>query len=100
VLWLSRHELADLTPHTVTDLRVLRRLLVGDPVDHQSGLAVDSAEYHLGVTCLSAAVRTADRAAAVPVSAPLARQQTLVESADVVERQPRRGGRRLDVVRQ
>src|SRR6476660_1361815 len=52
--YLSRHELADLTPHTVTDLRVLRQLLVVDPVHHQSGLAVDSAEYHLGVTCVSA----------------------------------------------
>jgi len=90
--YLSRHELADLTPHTVTDLRVLRRLLVGDQVHHQCGLAVDSAEYHLGVTCISAAVRTADGAAAVAVSAPLARQQTLVESADVVRRSANRIG--------
>jgi DNA-binding IclR family transcriptional regulator len=85
--YLSRHELADLTPHTVTDLRVLRRLLVDE-----DGLAVDSAEYHLGVTCVSAAVRTADGAAAVAVSAPLARQRTLVESADVVRRSANRIG--------
>jgi len=90
--YLSRHELADLTPHTVTDLRVLRQLLAGDHVHHHSGLAVDSAEYHLGVTCVSAAVRTADGAAAVAVSAPLARQRTLVESADVVRRSANRIG--------
>jgi DNA-binding IclR family transcriptional regulator len=44
------------------------------------------------VTCISAAVRTADGAAAVAVSAPLARQQTLVESADVVRRSANRIG--------
>jgi len=85
--YLSRHELADLTPHTVTDRKVLRRLLAGDP-----GLAVDSGEYRLGVACVSAAIRTANGAAAVAVSAPLCRQQDLVDSADVLRRSANRIG--------
>jgi len=38
------------------------------------------------VTCVSAALRTADGAAAVAVSAPLARRETLMASADVLRR--------------
>jgi DNA-binding IclR family transcriptional regulator len=96
--YLSRHELADLTPHTVTDRTVLRRLLAADHTDKSGagndrgpGLALDSGEYSLGVACVSAAIRTAEGAAAVAVSAPLARQETLLASADVL----RRGANRI-----
>jgi DNA-binding IclR family transcriptional regulator len=84
--YLSRHELADLTPHTVTDPRVLRRQL-----GRHTGLAVDTGEYQLGMTCVSAAIRTDDGVAAVAVSAPLARRGQLMDSADVL----RRGANRI-----
>jgi len=47
--YLTRHELADLTPRTVTDRKVLRRLLLAerstaDPAAGDSGMAVDSEE--------------------------------------------------------
>ena len=84
--YLSRHELADLTPHTVTDPRVLRRQL-----GVHRGMAVDTGEYQLGVTCVSAAIRTDDGVAAVAVSAPLARRGQLMDSADVL----RRGANRI-----
>jgi IclR family transcriptional regulator, acetate operon repressor len=85
--YLSRHELADLTPRTVTDRAVLRRLLAADP-----GMAVDSGEYQVGLTCVSAAVRTEHGAAAVAVSAPMARQGALLESVDVLRRCANRVG--------
>ena len=84
--YLSRHELADLTPHTVTDPRVLRRQL-----GVHRGMAVDTGEYQLGVTCVSAAIRTDDGVAAVAVSAPLARRGQLMDAADVL----RRGANRI-----
>ena len=92
--YLSRHELADLTPHTVTDRRVLRRLLGEGRTasTSESGLAVDSGEYQIGVTCISAAIRTVDGVAAVAVSAPLSRQSTLVASADILRRSANRIG--------
>lgn len=91
--YLSGHELADLTPHTVTDRRVLRRQL-NRRRDDRSGLAVDTGEYQLGMTCVSAAVRTDDGIAAVAVSAPLARRGQLMDSADVL----RRGANRIGLV--
>lgn len=84
--YLNRHELADLTPHTVTDPRVLRRQL-----SRHSSLAVDTGEYQLGMTCVSAAIRTDDGVAAVAVSAPLSRRGQLMDSADVL----RRGANRI-----
>jgi DNA-binding IclR family transcriptional regulator len=96
--YLGRHELADLTPHTVTDRTVLRRLLAADRSEEKGavqdsglGLALDSGEYCLDVACVSAAIRTAYGVAAVAVSAPLARQGTLLASADVL----RRGANRI-----
>lgn len=87
--YLGRHELADLTPHTVTDRRVLRRQL-----GRHHGLAVDTGEYQLGMTCVSAAVRTEDGVAAVAVSAPLARRGQLMDRADAL----RRGANRIGLV--
>lgn len=84
--YLGRHELADLTPHTVTDRRVLRRQL-----GRHRGLAVDTGEYQLGTACVSAAVRTEDGVAAVAVSAPLARRGQLMDHADTL----RRGANRI-----
>lgn len=85
--YLARHDLADLTPMTVTDPRELRRQLASE-----QGVALDSGEYQLGVTCVSAAVRTAQGAAAVAVSAPMARQSALLESMDVLRRCANRVG--------
>jgi len=84
--YLNRHELADLTPHTVTDPRVLRRQL-----SRHGSLAVDTGEYQVGMTCVSAAIRTDDGVAAVAVSAPLSRRGQLMDSADVL----RRGANRI-----
>ncbi|HEY5879754.1 MAG TPA: IclR family transcriptional regulator C-terminal domain-containing protein [Nakamurella sp.] len=83
--YLNRHELADLTPHTVTDPMVLRRQL-DRPQSRDSGLAVDSGEYQLGTACVSAAIRTQEGAAAVAVSAPLARRRQLMDAAEVLRR--------------
>jgi DNA-binding IclR family transcriptional regulator len=54
-------------------------------------MAVDTGEYQLGVTCVSAAIRTDDGVAAVAVSAPLARRGQLMDAADVL----RRGANRI-----
>ncbi len=63
--YLACHPLADLTPRTVTDPRVLLHELAGS-VD----LAVDRGEYALGTACIAAAVALADGPVAVAVSVP------------------------------
>lgn len=84
--YLSSHQLADLTPRTVTDRSVLRQQLTG-----RTQLAVDSGEYHLGVVCVSAPVLTARGPAAVAVSASAEREAALLRDSAVL----RRGAERI-----
>jgi DNA-binding IclR family transcriptional regulator len=90
--YLARHQLADLTPRTVTDRAVLRHLLTD-----RTGLAVDAGEYHLGVVCVSAPIRTSSGIAAVAVSAPAEREHQLRRDSHVLRRGAERIGRALSL---
>jgi DNA-binding IclR family transcriptional regulator len=90
--YLARHPLADLTPRTVTDRTVLAHRLTDG-----SGLSVDAGEYHLGVVCVSAPIRTAAGIAAVAVSAPFEREQDLRQRGDLLRRGADRTGLALSV---
>lgn len=79
--YLTRHELADLTAHTITDPRVLARCLGG-----AAGLAVDREEYVLGTCCVAAAVPLAGTVAAVAVSVPATRLSAVVAAPSPVRR--------------
>lgn len=76
--YLARHELADLTPYTLTDRRsLLRGLARTDRVDQSGGVVVDRQEYSLGIACVATPVRVvrpdgdvAVGAVAVSVAAP------------------------------
>lgn len=63
--YLSRHPLAELTPHTISSRRVLlRQLEAGREV------FVDKEEYAIGYTCLAVPVRTPDTVASLAISLP------------------------------
>lgn len=73
--YLSRHELADLTPYTLTDPRLLLRTLPDEP------LVVDRQEYSLGIACVATPLRIGGEVAAVAVSAPVPRLDRMVGHA-------------------
>lgn len=75
--YLARHGMADLTPHTVTDARVLLRQLEARPA-----FALDSEEYALGTACVAVPVPGAPEPAAVAVSVPVGRVARIVGHAD------------------
>lgn len=75
--YLARHALADLTPHTVTDRRVLLHQLESGPA-----LAMDREEYALGTACVAVPVPGAPHPAAVAVSVPAARVGRVVARAE------------------
>ncbi|MFE3176659.1 IclR family transcriptional regulator [Amycolatopsis sp. NPDC059090] len=66
--YLSRHRLADLTPHTITDSRVLEQKLArcGDVFS-------DREEYLLGMACVATTVRAPGVLGAVAISLPARR---------------------------
>jgi len=66
--YLARHDLPDLTAHTITDARALERQLCA-AVD----VAVDREEYALGTACVAVAVPSPTTTASVAVSVPVAR---------------------------
>ncbi len=74
--YLSRHDLVDLTPYTLTDRRVLLRRL------DERGLTLDRQEYSLGIACVATPVRVADTVGAVAVSVPTTRLPYVLEHAD------------------
>ncbi len=79
--YLGRHDLIDLTPHTVTDRNsLLRELRAG------ADFAVDKQEYALGTACVAAAAPSRSMAAAVAVSVPAHRLDRVLERADVLRR--------------
>lgn len=71
--YLAAHTLPDLTPHTVTDQRVLLRQL-----DTAVGYAVDREEYALGTACIAITVPSSSWTAAVAMSAPARHVDRLV----------------------
>jgi IclR family transcriptional regulator, acetate operon repressor len=63
--YLARHQMHDLTPHTITDRRLLERRL-----EAPQEIWSDGEEYLLGTSCLAAPVRAPDVVGAVAVSLP------------------------------
>lgn len=82
--YLAQHCLADLTPHTVTDSRVLLRQLAAE-----GDYALDREEYALGTACVAAAVPSSSLVAAVAVSVPAHRVNRVIEHGDVLRRAAR-----------
>jgi IclR family transcriptional regulator, acetate operon repressor len=88
--YLSRHELADLTPRTVTDRRVLERTLSARPP-----VVVDREEYLLGTACVAAPVRAPGLLGAIAVSVPARGYASMVARADRLSRTASRVARAL-----
>jgi IclR family acetate operon transcriptional repressor len=82
--YLSQHDLGDLTPHTVTDRRVLLRQL-----DSTGDCAIDREEYALGTACIAVAVPSVSSTAAVAVSVPARHVQRVVDRSDALRRAAR-----------
>ena len=92
--YLSRHPLPDLTPHTVTERRVLLRMLrAGDEV------VIDEEEYSLGTACLAAPVRAPGVVGAVAISVPRRRLSVLRAEQDRLRRAAARVARAVAVAR-
>jgi IclR family acetate operon transcriptional repressor len=90
--YLSRHELADLTPRTVTDRRVLERTLGAHPP-----YVVDREEYLLGTACVAAPVRAPGFLGAIAISVPARRITSSVADADRLGRVARRIARAVAI---
>lgn len=82
--YLAEHELADLTPHTVTSTRTLLRQLT-----EPTGFALDREEYALGTACVATVVPTRSVAAAVAVSVPARQVQRVIENRQALDRAAR-----------
>ncbi|MHB1172400.1 MAG: IclR family transcriptional regulator [Lacisediminihabitans sp.] len=63
--YLSRHPLAELTQHTISDRRILLEQL-----ERRTDSAIDQEEYAIGYTCLAVPVRAPGVIAALAVSLP------------------------------
>jgi DNA-binding IclR family transcriptional regulator len=82
--YLSRHDLADLTPYTLTDRGALLRALADNPL-----LALDRQEYQLGAACVAIPVQSPAGPAAVAVSVPTPRLPRLLDRTDELTRAAR-----------
>jgi DNA-binding IclR family transcriptional regulator len=82
--YLADHELPDLTPHTVTDQRVLLRQLSA-----AGEYAFDREEYALGTACVAAPVPSRSLIAAVAVSVPANQVGRVLERGDALRRAAR-----------
>jgi hypothetical protein len=82
--YVATHKHADLTPHTVTDQRVLLRQL-----DTAGDYTFDREEYALGTACVAAAVPSRSIVAAVAVSVPAHRVKRVVEHGEALRRATR-----------
>ncbi|MGZ4589728.1 MAG: IclR family transcriptional regulator [Actinomycetes bacterium] len=84
--YLGGHDLPDLTPHTVTDRRVLLRQL-----DAPGDYVLDREEYALGTACVAAAVPSPSPSlvAAVAVSVPARQVRRVLEHGDAIRRAAR-----------
>lgn len=92
--YLSRHPLADLTPRTVTERRVLLRMLRAG-----SEVVTDDEEYSLGTACLAAPVRAPGVVGAVAISVPRRRLSTVRSEQDRLRRAAARVSRAVAVAR-
>ena len=79
--YLADHDLPDLTPHTVTDERVLMRQLSGS-----AEMALDREEYTLGTACVAVAVPAQSMVGAVAVSVPARQIERVLQHGDALRR--------------
>lgn len=79
--YLAQHSLSDLTPHTVTDRRVLLRQLAA-----AGDYALDREEYALGTACIAVTVPSSTLRAAVAVSVPARQVQRIIAHSDALRR--------------
>lgn len=79
--YLADHALTDLTPHTVTDQRVLLHQL-----DAPLGYAIDREEYSLGTACIAVPVPSSSWSAAVAMSAPARHVDALIRHRAALQR--------------
>lgn len=79
--YLSRHELQDLTKHTITDRTSLLREL-----DANRRFALDRQEYSVGTACVAAAVVAPNVVCAVAISVPARRLEQVVSRSDALTR--------------
>lgn len=64
--YLSRHPLAQLTSHTISDRRTLLAQL-----EHRSTSAVDDQEYAIGYTCIAVPVRAPELISSLAIALPI-----------------------------
>lgn len=88
--YLSRHPLADLTPHTITDARILESRLTG-----HADCFDDREEYRLGTACLAATVRAPGLLGAVAVSVPARRLPAMATASTALVSSARQASRAL-----
>lgn len=90
--YLSRHDLPELTPRTITNPKHLIDQLA---VDGQDGVITDREEYAIGTACTAAPIGTGSIVGAVALSAPIKRWRTLQDSAPSLLRAAERVSRGL-----
>lgn len=88
--YLSRHPLADLTPHTITDARILERRLTVSRECFD-----DREEYRLGTACLAAPIRAPGLLGAIAVSVPARRYPAMTTASTALVRTARQAARAL-----
>lgn len=90
--YLSRHPLADLTPHTITDARILERVLTENRECFD-----DREEYQIGTVCLAALVRAPGLLGAIAISVPAHRYHSMTTAAAALVRSAWQTSRALAV---
>jgi IclR family acetate operon transcriptional repressor len=90
--YFARYPLADLTPHTVTDPRILERRL-----NTHVEVTADREEYLLGTACMAAPVRANGVLGAVAISMPARRYPSVATDTSALRRAADRVARALSV---
>ncbi|HEY6740704.1 MAG TPA: IclR family transcriptional regulator [Actinopolymorphaceae bacterium] len=83
--YLSRHQLSDLTPNTITNRRALLEHL-----HRQRTYALDKGEYAIGTACLATPVQLPGHTGAVAVSLPTRRLPEVLDHRQALTRAARR----------
>ncbi|WP_020577772.1 IclR family transcriptional regulator [Actinopolymorpha alba] len=83
--YLARHDLNDLTPHTITDSKVLLARL-----ETEREYSLDREEYAVGTVCVAAPVKLEDLTGAVAVSLPSRRLERVFEKRQAISRAAQR----------
>jgi len=92
--YLARHQLADLTPHTITDPRLLLQSLSQQGLDD---LTIDREEYATGTACLAAPVGSGSPLGSIAISMPVRRLRELNMLAPLAVRAAGRVSRALSL---